>query len=256
MIRSLLQTVAFAITLAVAAVIGLVLAIGGASYALGGTITGTAEYYDSPVRLMGSDDFAVWGGTSLAASAVKGTGLIDYTLTGVGAGESSLASGNYAAVFGTGTSWTPGGIYWTGNQNGKGFTLTVPGDAMEGRTLGVWVFTNGPAGGRLIASGVGFDGSPVGMAPIPIEPYRQTLLLLSATGLESGLSVTLTSTSSVSSAAGQFVLGAAALTPLAVPEPEYWLAGLIVLMGMLAYWLFMSTVGRIIRDGDGDRRDP
>jgi hypothetical protein len=50
--------------------------------------------------------------------------------------------------------------------------------------------------------------------------------------------------------------GAEALPPLAAPEPEYWLAGLIVLMGMLAYWLFMSTVGRIIRDGDGDRRDP
>jgi hypothetical protein len=94
------------------------------------------------------------------------------------------------------------------------------------------------------------------MAPIPIEPYRQTLLLLSAAGLESVLSVTLTSTSSVSSAAGQFVLGAAALTPIAVPEPEYWLAGLIILLGMLAYWLFMSTVGRIIRDGDGDKRDP
>lgn len=256
MIRSLLQTVAFAITLAVAAVVGLVLAIGGASYALGGTITGTAEYYDSPVRLMVSDDFAVWGGPSLTASAVKGTGLIDYTLTGVGAGESSLASGNYAAVFGTGTSWTPGGIYWTGNQNGKGFTLTVPGDAMEGRTLGVWVFTNGPAGGRLIASGVGFDGSPVGMAPIPIEPYRQTLLLLSATGLESGLSVTLTSTSSVSSAAGQFVLGAAALTPLAVPEPEYWLAAVILLSGVGVYCVFMWASTTFIHNGDGDKRDP
>lgn len=38
--------------------------------------------------------------------------------------------------------------------------------------------------------------------------------------------------------------------------PEYCLAGLIVAMGLLAYGLFMSTLGRIIRDGDGDKREP
>ena len=184
-----------------------------------GTITVSSVYYDSPARIMDSDDFAVWGEPSLTASAVKGTGLIDYSLIAVGAGESSLASGNYAAVFGTGTSWTPGGVYWTGNQNGKGFTLRVSGEAMENRTLGVWVFTNGPVSGQLIASGIGLDGSPVGTGPFPIEPYRQTLLLLSATGLETDLSVTMTSTSSVSSAAGQFVVGGAALSPIAVDEP-------------------------------------
>jgi hypothetical protein len=94
------------------------------------------------------------------------------------------------------------------------------------------------------------------MAPIPIEPYRQTLLLLSATGLESGLSVTLTSTSSVSSASGQFVLGAAALTPLAVPEPEYWLAAVILLSGVGVYCVFMWASTTFIHNGDGDKRDP
>lgn len=252
----MIRSIVFALSLVVAGAVGLATSLFLADAALSATITGTYSVdYTSPVSLVGADDFAVWGGPSLTASATKGTGLINYTLQPTRAGE--LAYNGYAAVFGTGSSWVPGGIYYDGNQFGAGWELSLEEPtALDGRSLRMWILTNGPIGVSATAYSIDYAGNPVVSETLGLPAFKYSLLNFTGTGLAGPVVVRLTGTTSVSSASAQFILGGAALVPLAVPEPEYWLAGLIVAMGLLAYGLFMSTLGRIIRGGDGDKRDP
>lgn len=264
MIRAALQSLTFAITLAAAAVLGLALAIGGASYALGGVVSASFTTVDSPaqVNLSDSTAFALWGtGTngSLEANLTGGQeGLISPVLMDftngnptAGRGYASPPFWNYL-VSGTQVYGAIHHLTQSYSPVGEGFNLFLhPADAET--VYRVYMRSSGGTGRVTVTDSE--SGSEVEVKSLGVNEYGY--LTVTGVGPLSMITVGLRSTSGVAEYNGANVLlGGVTASVIAVPEPEYWLAGLIVLMGMLAYWLFMSTVGRIIRDGDGDKRAP
>lgn len=248
MFHAVVKVVSFVASLVLAGAMGLIASVFGAGYASGGTITGTYSVdYRSPVLLVGAEDFAVWGGPSLTATATKNVGLLNYTLSGSG----EVAFNGYAAVFGTGTSWTPGGIYWEGSQNGAAFGLQA--ELNEGSRLDLWILTNGPVSVSAVGSSYDMNGTPVVSEAVTLPAFKYSLLSFTGSGLAGPLSVQMTGISESSSQAAQFILGGAAI--MAVPEPEYWLAGLMLAAGAGLYIVIVWGSGWFISHGDGDKRD-
>jgi hypothetical protein len=222
--------------------------------ALGGTITGTSTSFNPEIRqrVNAVDDYAIWNAASLTANETArpaNAGWIGYTLT-ASSPATPVSNNVAAAIFYTGSQYLTGGLsYSTSNLDGKGFTLTVPQEYANGRQLDVWILANGPVGVLVEATSGGDTSSPIALAP-----YSQYIVSFASTGLSAPLTVNMSNVGNFSSAQGGMSVGAAALTPLAVPEPEYWMAGLMLLAGAGLY--FVVVYGAVLFGGksDGEKR--
>jgi hypothetical protein len=254
----MLRSIAFAFSLACAGVLGLTLAILVAGSALGSTITGTSVTFDSNIRqrLSPYEDWAVWNGGTLQANVTSGAGWINYSLVATPytspATPVSLDPG--VAIFNTGNGYYLGGLsYVTSSAEGKGFTLTVPYQYANNRRLDLWYMTNGPVSADVTASTLSGSGTTVHLAP-----YQNYIVSFEASGLAEDLTVNMVGNGNFTSAQGQMSFGAAALTTvLAVPEPDYWLAVLLLLGGVLAYGAVSVVVwfGEMLRAIEDEHRD-
>jgi hypothetical protein len=261
----MLRSLAFALALACAAVLGLAFSLFGAGMALAGTITGTAQTFDSEIRqrLSEYEDWGVWNAGTLQANVTSGAGRINYSLT-ASAPATPLARDPGVAIFNTGNGYYVGGLsYVTTSAEGKGFTLTVPYQYANGNRLDLWLMTNGPVSAEITASALTDSGTTV-----QLNPYQNYIVSFISTGLTEDLTVSMVGRGNFNSAQGQMSFGAAALSPVVVPEPEYWLAFLLLIGGFVAYrvvetiWWFYDTVrtleddfeGRKIPEGDLEDR--
>jgi hypothetical protein len=239
----MLRSIAFALALACTAIVAFSCSLFLADMAFGSTISGTSQTFDSNIRqrLSSYEDWAVWNGGTLQANVTSGAGWINYSLVATPyvspATPVSLDPG--VAIFNTGNGYYLGGLsYVTSSAEGKGFTLTVPYQYANNRRLDLWFMTNGPVSADVTASA--FDGAT---STVHLNPYQNYIVSFEATGLTEDLTVNMVGRGNFTSAQGQMSFGAAALTPvLAVPEPDYWLALLLLLGGVLAY----ATVGVVI----------
>ena len=221
----------------------------GSRIADAGTITGTSTAFDSDIRqrLVDYGDFAVWNAASLTANITKGTGAINYTMArSPGSVSDPLSTYPAAAIFYTGGYYAGGLSYSTSNGDGKGFSLTVP--QPEGK-LDLWIMTNGPVS-ALVEAVSGEQTS----SPIMLGPYGNHLVSFTSSGLEGPLTVYMSNVGNFSSAQGGMSVGAAAITPVVVPEPEYWLAGIILLAGAAMYWMIVYGTVLFVGKSDGDER--
>lgn len=221
-----------------------------------GTITGTSTAFDSEVSqpLNAVDDYALWNAASLTANKTArpaNAGWIGYTMT-ASSPATPLSNAVAAAIFYTGSEYLTGGLSYapTSNLDGKGFALTVPQEYANGRQLDLWIMTNGPVS-ALIEAVSGEQAS----APIMLGPYGNHLVSFTSSGLGAALTVYMSNVGEYSSAQGGMSVGAAALTPAAVPEPEYWLAGLLLLAGAAMYWMMVYGTVLFVGGGDGDDRN-
>jgi hypothetical protein len=251
----MLRSFAFALALAGAAVLGLAFSLFGAGMALAGTITGTAQTFDSEIRqrLSEYEDWGVWNAGTLQANVTSGAGRINYSLT-ASAPATPLARDPGVAIFNTGNGYYLGGLsYVTSSAEGKGFTLTVPYQYANNRRLDLWYMTNGPVSADVTASTLSGSGTTVHLAP-----YQNYIVSFEASGLAEDLTVNMVGNGNFTSAQGQMSFGAAALTTvLAVPEPDYWLAVLLLLGGVLAYGAVSVVVwfGEMLRAIEDEHRD-
>jgi hypothetical protein len=99
--------------------------------------------------------------------------------------------------------------------NGKGFDLTVPAQYANGNRLDLWFMTNGPVAAEVTASSL--DGSST---TVHLAPYNNYIVSFESSGLAEDLRVSMVNSGTFSSAQGGMSFGAAALTPVAVPEPN------------------------------------
>jgi hypothetical protein len=192
----------------------------GSRFANATTITGTAEVFNPEIRqrLSVYEDWAVWNTDSLQANVTSGAGWINYSLvaTPYSSPATPLSVNSPVAIFNTGNGYYTGGLsYNTSNVDGKGFTLTVPAQYANDRRLDLWFMTNGPVSAEVTASS--FDGST---ATVHLDPYNTYVVSFSASGLTEDLTVAMVGSGSFSSAQGAMSFGAAALTPVVVPEPQ------------------------------------
>ena len=179
------------------------------------TITGTYEPFNQEIRqrLVDYDNWAVWGNGLPTANITSGAG--DYTLS-LNSPDTPTARDPAAAIFFTGEGYYAGGIsYVTNSAQGKGFTLSVPAQYMEGNRLDLWLFNNGPVSSVVTASD--FNGVN---STVNLTPYGSFRVSFEATGLSSPLEVSMVGQGDFTSAQGQMVLGAVALAPIAVDEPH------------------------------------
>jgi hypothetical protein len=250
----MLRSFAFALALAAAAVLGLAFSLFGAGMALAGTITGTSATFstDRPTALNLYEDWAVWNADSLQANVTNGAGWLNYSLTS-SSPATPLSNSPAAAIFYTGSGYYAGGLsYVSSNLDGKGFSLTVPEQYANDSTLDLWILANGPVSVFVEAVSGGDSSTPVVLAP-----YNQYRVSFTSSGLDAPLTVHMSNAGEYSSAQGGMSLGAAALSPVVVPEPEYWMALALLIGGFLAYraveviWWFYDTVRTLEDDFEG-----
>lgn len=195
----------------------LVLFIPSVSFA--GTITGTSTAFNPEIRQRLADygDWAVWNGGGLQANITKGSGWINYSLVAIPyvSPPATLTHDIGAAIFNTGAGYYLGGVsYVTNSADGKGFSLTVPENYMNGSKLDLWIFNNGPVSSVVTAS------SDQESNTVNLTPYGSFLVSFEASGLSSPLSVSMVGQGNFTSAQGQMSFGAAALSPIVVSEPS------------------------------------
>lgn len=199
--------------------IALVLVL-GSRIADAATITGTATVFNPEIRqrLSTYEDWAVWNGDSLQANITSGAGWINYSLvaTPYTSPATPVTANTAAAIFNTGAGYYTGGLsYNTSSVDGKGFTLTVPYQYANGHRLDLWYMTNGPVSADVTASA--FDGTT---STVHLNAYQQYIVSFEVSGLDEDLTVNMVGNGNFSSAQGGMVFGAAALTPVVVPEPS------------------------------------
>ena len=250
------RPIAFASALTAVAVLAFALSLFGAGLAFGGTITGTAQTFDSEIRqrLNAYEDWAVWNAGTLQANVTSGGGRINYSLT-ASSPATPLARDPGVAIFNTGSGYYVGGLsYVTTSAEGKGFTLTVPAQYANGSRLDLWLMTNGPVSADITASALSGSGTTVSLSP-----YQNYIVSFISSGLTEDLTVSMVGRGNFTSAQGQMSFGAAALTPVSVPEPDLWMPLLMLLGGFIAYkivegiWWFYDTVRTMEDDFEGRR---
>jgi len=224
-----------------------------------GTITGTAQTFDSEIRqrLSEYEDWGVWNAGTLQANVTSGAGRINYSLTAspYASPATPLARDPGVAIFNTGNGYYVGGLsYVTTSAEGKGFTLTVPYQYANGSRLDLWLMTNGPVSAEITASALTDSGTTVSLSP-----YQNYIVSFTSSGLTEDLTVSMVGRGNFNSAQGQMSFGAAALTPVAVPEPGYLIPLLLLVGGFCAYrimelvWWLYDTLRSIDEEGPNAR---
>jgi len=201
-------------------ILALLVLVLGSRIANAGAITGTSTVFNPEIRqrLNAYEDWAVWNTDSLQANVTSGAAWINYSLvaTPYTSPATQLSVNTPAAIFYTGAGYYTGGLsYNTSNVDGKGFTLTVPYGYANDRQLDLWFMTNGPVAADLTASSL--DGTT---STVHLDPYNTYVVSFQASGLTEDLTVAMVGSGAFSSAQGGLSFGAAALTPVAVPEPS------------------------------------
>jgi hypothetical protein len=264
MFHAIAKLISFSAALTLSGALGLAAALFGVGYASAGTITGTSQTFDSEIRqrLNAYEDWAVWNAGTLQANVTSGGGRINYSLT-ASSPATPLARDPGVAIFNTGNGYYVGGLsYVTNSAEGKGFTLTVPAQYANGSRLDLWLMTNGPVSADITASSLSGSGTTVSLSP-----YQNYIVSFTSSGLTEDLTVSMVGRGNFNSAQGQMSFGAAALTPVSVPEPDLWIPLLMLIGGFLAYkiveaiWWFYDTVRRLeddfesLRIPEGDLED-
>jgi len=248
MFHAIAKLISFSAALTLSGALGLAAALFGVGYASAGTITGTSQTFDSEIRqrLNAYEDWAVWNAGTLQANVTSGAGRINYSLTATpyASPATPLARDPGVAIFNTGNGYYVGGLsYVTSSAEGKGFTLTVPAQYANGSRLDLWLMTNGPVSADITASELSGSGTTVSLSP-----YQNYIVSFTSSGLTEDLTVSMVGRGNFNSAQGQMSFGAAALTPVSVPEPDLWIPLLMLLGGFIAYkiiegiWWFYDTV--------------
>ena len=113
----------------------------------------------------------------------------------------------------------------------------------------VWVRASGGTGLVTV-----FDPSTEDFREVrSLSTNEYGFLSISATG--GALVVGLRSTSGVAEYNGANVLlGGVTANVVVVPEPEYWLAGIILLAGAAMYWMIVYGTVLFVGKSDGDER--
>ena len=223
---------------------------------LSATFTTVASPYQ--VNLSDSTAFALWGtgnNGSTTANVVGGqVGLISSSLQDFSNGNPTAGRGYASPPF-----WNYlvdgdqlyGAIHHLTNSYSpidEGFNLYLTPDSQQTDYM-VWVRASGGTGLVTV-----FDPSTEDFREVrSLSTNEYGFLSISATG--GALVVGLRSTSGVAEYNGANVLlGGVTANVVVVPEPEYWLAGIILLAGAAMYWMIVYGTVLFVGKSDGDER--
>jgi hypothetical protein len=246
----MLRVFAFAASLTCAAVLAFAGSLLGAGLAMGEVISASFTTVATPyqVNLSDSTAFALWGtgtnGNTFANLTGGQEGLISPALQDFSNGNPTSGRGyasppywNYL-VSGTQVYGAIHHLTQYYSPVGEGFNLYLHAGESE-TEFQVWMRSAGGTGSVTVT-----DFSTMDVWDVKaLETNEYGYLSIRATDPLSTIVVSLRSTSGVAEYNGANVLlGGVTATVVAVPEPDYWLALLMLLGGVLAY----ATVGVVI----------